>query len=99
PARLQSAPEIPTASEAGLPGMELQVFNGLFTPMKTPAPIIEKIANATKKALEDQEFQRRLRESGFEPVAPNDPDAARRYVENEANRLIPVIRSVGFKLD
>jgi tripartite-type tricarboxylate transporter receptor subunit TctC len=47
---------IPTAIEAGLPGMELQVFNGLFAPAKTPAAVISKISLATQQALSDASF-------------------------------------------
>src|SRR4029077_2871130 len=46
PQRLIAAPDIPTAVEAGLPGMVSQQLIGLFVPAGTPKPIIEQIAAA-----------------------------------------------------
>src|SRR5262249_2263989 len=67
PTRLVGAPDIPTAVEAGLPGMISQQSIGLFTPAKTPRTIIEQIAQTSRKALAEQACQRLLIESGFEP--------------------------------
>ena len=67
--RLKVAPDIPTAIEAGLPGMVAANFNGLFAPAGLPKPIIDLIAQATHTMMQDEEFQKPLITSGFEPVA------------------------------
>src|SRR5438552_8709552 len=51
PARLIAAPDIPTAVEAGVPGMVSQQLIGLFAPAGTPQAIIDQIASATRLAL------------------------------------------------
>src|ERR1700704_3665476 len=51
PKRLAAAPEIPTAAEAGLPGLTVTASLGLLAPSGTPTPIIEQIAPATRTAL------------------------------------------------
>lgn len=97
PARLKGAPDIPTAEEAGLPGMVAQLFNGIFAPAGTPRPIIEQVAAATKTALADVAFQNALIKSGFEPIIDSGPDHADGTVRSEHARLAPVIRAAGMR--
>ena len=97
--RLAAAPEIPTAVESGLPGMIAHNFNGLFAPAGTPKAIVEQISQATRTAMADDEFRQKLIASGFEPYVDSSPEAARRFVEEEAGRLIPVIKAIGLKLE
>jgi len=55
--RLRAAPDIPTAIEAGLPGMVAANFNGLFAPAGLAAPIVDQLVNATRKLLADRGFR------------------------------------------
>src|SRR5712675_723435 len=57
PNRLAAFPTLPTAVEAGLPGMIAQNFIGLFAPAKTSPAIIDQLAQATRNAMADQQFQ------------------------------------------
>ena len=98
-ARVIAAPDIPTAVEAGLPGMIAQNFFGLFAPAGTPKAIIEQIARATGRAMADDKFRQKLIASGFEPHLDSTPETARRFVEGEISRLAPVIKAIGLKLE
>ena len=95
PARLKGAPDIPTAIEAGLPNMVAQLFTGAFAPAATPKPIIDKIAQATKTAMADNEFQAKLINAGFEPATDTDPDKARKFISDELQRWPPVLQAAG----
>jgi tripartite-type tricarboxylate transporter receptor subunit TctC len=99
PARLIAAPDIPTAVEAGLPGMVAQNFIGLFAPAHTPPMIVEQIAAATRAAMADREFQQAFIASGFEPYVDSSPDKARRFVDEEIARWTPIIKAIGLKLE
>ena len=66
--RLTGAPEIPTAAEAGLPGMAVTGSIGLLAPAGTPIAIIEQIAQATRTVLAEENYQHMLMETGFEPI-------------------------------
>ena len=99
PRRLGAAPDIPTAVEAGLPGMIAQNFIGLFAPARTPKEIIEQIAQATRAAMADPTLQRTYIASGFEPMLDSNPDQARRFLQEGIARWTPVIKSIGLKLD
>jgi tripartite-type tricarboxylate transporter receptor subunit TctC len=99
--RLTAAPDIPTAAEAGLPGMVAGNFNGLFAPAGLPAAIVERIASATGRLLADQDFDKLLVNSGFEPLPPADagPAPARALVARELARWTPIMKATDFKLD
>jgi tripartite-type tricarboxylate transporter receptor subunit TctC len=99
PARLIAAPDIPTAVEAGLPGMVSQNFIGLFAPARTPGRIVGQIVEATRMAMADREFQQAFIASGFEPHIDSGPDKARRFVEDEIARWTPIIKAIGLKLE
>lgn len=94
PTRLKAEPSIPAAVEV-LPGMVAQLFSGLFAPAGTPNAVIERISQVTRKALSDPGFQKTLIESGFEPVLDSSPEKAQRYIEQEHERLMPIIKATG----
>ena len=98
PTRLKAAPNIPAAVEI-LPDMVAQLFSGLFAPAGTPRPIIERLSQVTRKALSEEGFQNTLIQSGFEPVLDSSPEKAQRFVDQEHDRLLPLIKATGFKRD
>jgi tripartite-type tricarboxylate transporter receptor subunit TctC len=65
-ARLPSAPEIPTVDEAGLPGLHISVWSGMWAPKGTPKPIMMKLNSAVANALADPNVKRRLADLGQE---------------------------------
>lgn len=95
PERLRAAPDIPTASET-LPDMVALLFTGVFAPSGTPKPVVEKISQATRKALSEEAFQKLLIQSGFEPVLDSSPEKAQRFVDQEHDRLMPLVKATGF---
>ena len=94
----KSAPDIPTAIEAGLPGMVAGNLNGLFAPAGVPKPIVERIAQATRKIVAEADFQRILVASGFEPVLDSGPDQTRAFITDEMARWTPIMKATGFKM-
>ena len=99
PERLVAEPEIPTAVESGLPGMVSVNFTGLFAPARTPKPIVEQIAAATRKAMGEEEVRKNLIEQGMEPYRDSTPEKTRRFIEEDIARWTPVIHSIGLKLN
>ena len=94
-----AAPEIPTAVEAGLPGMVAQQLIGLFAPAGTPRTIIEQILQATRVAIVEPAYQKMLIEAGFEPDVDSNPEKFRRVVEEDIARWTPIVKAIGLKLD
>lgn len=99
PARLIAAPEIPTAIEAGLPGMISQQSIGLFAPAGTPKVIIGQISHATRAALAEASYRQTLIEAGFEPDIDSTPEKFRHFLEDDIARWSPVVKAIGLKLD
>ena len=96
--RLAAAPDIPTAVEAGLPGMIAANFNGLFAPAGVPRPIVDRLAALTKAAVAEKDVQDALIKSGFEPIADSGPDSAQQVVASELKRWTPIIKATNFKI-
>jgi len=97
--RLEAAPEIPTAVEQGFADLVTPNFIGIFARTGTPAPIIEQVAKANLKLLEDKDYQKYLVSGTFVPQPGLGPDAYRKYVEGEMARWAPVVKAMGIKLD
>jgi tripartite-type tricarboxylate transporter receptor subunit TctC len=95
--RLQAEPDIPTAAEAGLPGMIAATFNGLFAPAAVPKTIIDQIADETRSIMADPKVQQFMITSGFEPVTDSGPEPAQREIASELARWTPIIKKLGFK--
>ena len=95
--RIAPLPNVPTLSEAGVPGFEASSWFGLVAPMRTPAPIVERLAADTAAALKDPEMQKRFGDLGARLVGNTPAEFARRIAEERA-RWGEVIRSAGIKL-
>ena len=96
--RMKAAPDIPTAIEAGLPGMVAANFNGLFARAGTPKPILDRLGQLTRAALAEEAVQKSLITSGFEPILNSGPEEASRMVADELARWVPIIKAIGFKM-
>jgi tripartite-type tricarboxylate transporter receptor subunit TctC len=99
PDRLVAAPDIPTAVESGLPGMISVNFTGLFAPRNTPKPIVDQIAAATDKVMEDDNFRTMLIDAGMEPYRHSTPEKTAQFLEQDIARWTPVFRAIGLKLN
>jgi tripartite-type tricarboxylate transporter receptor subunit TctC len=71
--------------------------NGLFAPAATPKEIVDRLGQASVTAMANPDFQKALVDAGLEPVLDSTPDKARRFVQDEHARLIPVIKATGMK--
>jgi tripartite-type tricarboxylate transporter receptor subunit TctC len=72
--RATAMKELPTIAEAGLPGYEVNVWNGVLAPAATPPAIVRKLNQEIVKVLDLPEVRHRLEELGFEIVA-STPEA------------------------
>jgi len=99
PKRLSGAPELPTAAEGGLPGLTVTATLGLLAPARTPAPIVEQIAQATRKVLADPAYQQMLIETGFEPILDSTPEKLRQSLAADVALWTPVVTALGLKID
>ena len=66
--RIPGLPDVPTVKELGFPGLELEGWNGLFVPAKTPREIIDRLQRESSAAVRHPEVAKRLAELGAEAV-------------------------------
>ena len=69
----RSRPDIPTAAEAGVPGLVTTQVIGIFAPAGTAGPVLAKIAEANHVAMADKTYQQSLVESAVIPVTDWTP--------------------------
>lgn len=96
--RIALMPETPTAAEAGLPGYEVGLWNGVLAPAGTPRELIATLNATIRKALSDPSTEETLLRYGLVP-AWNTPERFATAMETEAARWARVIRVSGARLD
>jgi tripartite-type tricarboxylate transporter receptor subunit TctC len=101
PARNPILPQVPTTTEAGLPEYVVSGWNGLFAPRDTPKPIIDRLADALDKALDDETTCKRLAVLGCDiPDKPKrGPTALLALVKSEIARWSPIIKGAGVTMN
>ena len=91
-------PDVPTAGEQGVSGLDVPIWCGFFLPANTPAPIVARLSGEIRKALEAPEVRDRLIEAG-NAVTYRDSDAFRRVVSTDGARWKEVVGSTGIQVD
>jgi tripartite-type tricarboxylate transporter receptor subunit TctC len=101
PARLDIFPDLPTVAEAGMPGLEVSIWHGLYAPKGTPADVTARLTAALQTALADPEIATKLGELGTAPSSAADatPEALKAKLESEIARWQPVIETAGVYAD
>jgi len=95
--RMPQLPDVPTISEAGVPGFEASSWFGFVVPAKTPRPIVDLLAVEVAKVLKDPEMQSRFAQSGARLVG-NTPDQFAALIVEDRARWEKVIKGAGIKL-
>jgi tripartite-type tricarboxylate transporter receptor subunit TctC len=83
-------PQVPTVSEAGVPGFENSGWFGFMAPAGTPAGVIERVQRDTARVLAQPEVRQRLAVQGMVPVA-NAPAEFAAAIEAESRRWADVV--------
>ena len=91
-------PQVPDGKEAGLPGLVLESWIGLFAPAQTPQPAIEKLQAAVVKILKAPDVLKRLETSGIRPIAM-EPKDTERFVKAESEKWAQFLRNAGIKAE
>jgi tripartite-type tricarboxylate transporter receptor subunit TctC len=97
--RLASAPDVPTATEAGLPDFEISSWHAIWAPKGTPKEFVGTLNRAVLAALADPPVRERLAALGQEIPASDrqSPEALARLQHAEIAKWWPVIKAAGIK--
>ena len=99
--RFAAAPNIPTVDEAGLPGLHISGWFGLYAPKGTPKAVIDKLNAAVVDALGDPTVRSRLADAAQEipPREQQTPEALRVFTKAEIEKWLPIIKAANIKGD
>ncbi len=91
-------PDVPTVSEAGLPGFDVTSWYGVFAPAALPANLVTKVNGDISAVLEAPDLRERLQRMDAEP-APLSPEAFARFVREEIAKWAKVVKASGATAD
>lgn len=91
-------PDVPTFTEAGLPGFRLQPWQGFFAPARTPKPIIDRLATEISRIVMLPEISERIVGWGSQPVI-STPEQFAALMASDFVKFAEVIKAANIKLD
>ncbi|HUP94523.1 MAG TPA: tripartite tricarboxylate transporter substrate binding protein [Burkholderiales bacterium] len=94
--RVAAVPDIPTFAEAGVKGVVVVNWYGLVAPLRTPKPIIDRIAKETNTAMHSAEITKRLAAEGSDPVG-SSPSEFAAHIRSEQELWSRVIKQAGIR--
>ena len=97
--RWSAAPEIPTIDEAGVPGVHISVWTGLWVPKGTPQSIVTRLNAAMMEVLGDETVRKRVTDIGSETPARDQqsPEALAAFHKAETEKWWPIIKAANIK--
>jgi tripartite-type tricarboxylate transporter receptor subunit TctC len=96
--RATALPDVPTVSEAGVPGFDVTGWYGFFAPARTPQEIVAKFHADTVAALADPVIRQRLDTLGV-GVVGSTPEQLRAFLKAEMDKWGAIIREAGIKAE
>jgi tripartite-type tricarboxylate transporter receptor subunit TctC len=96
PQRSAAAPEIPTAAEAGMPGLDIQSWWALWAPRGVPAEITNRIGETLRTAMFEPDVLQRVGTLGITPKAESGADFAA-FIQRDFDRSQNLLRIANFQ--
>ena len=94
--RSPAARDVPTMEESGLRGFIVSTGYGLLAPANTPRAVVERVNDAVKKALANQDVSTRLSGQGADPIG-STPEALEAFNKAEIPKWIKVVKAAGIQ--
>jgi tripartite-type tricarboxylate transporter receptor subunit TctC len=99
--RVAAAPDLPTVDEAGLPGLYMNVWHGVWAPKATPRALVLRLNGALVEALADSAVGQRLTDiaQDIPPREQQTPEALGAYHKAEIEKWWPLIKAANIKAE
>ena len=89
-------PDVPTAAESGLPGLEMSSWYGIWGPKNLPPEIVTRVNALLTEAMREPAVIEKLKGLGFEPVS-GTPEEFARYIADDVARNSALLNSVNYQ--
>jgi tripartite-type tricarboxylate transporter receptor subunit TctC len=96
--RSPQLPDVPTISEAGVPGYEAITWFGLLAPSKTPKPVLKRISDAFSQVVNSPETRGALEKQGMIPGSANAEEFAA-LIRRDLQKYAKVVKTSRAKID
>jgi tripartite-type tricarboxylate transporter receptor subunit TctC len=89
-------PDLPTVDETVLPGFQVETWNGIMAPSKTPEPIVRRLSEILIRMADDPDVKEAMRRAGADTVKTT-PAEYRAQIQQEIAQWKPLIAEIGEK--
>ena len=96
--RSAAAPNVPTIAEAGVPGYEVESWQGVFAPAKTPAEIVQKMNAGIAKALASPELVKKFTDTAY-ATTPSSPEELAKFLQADTQKWAAIIKAADLKIN
>ena len=96
--RSSAMPDVPSVAEAGLPGFEVTVWQGILAPAGTPKPIVDMLNAAIVSALKRPDMKERMAAHGAEVIG-STPQAFASFMRSDLVKWAKVVKDSSARLD
>jgi len=95
--RLAALPQVPTFTEAGLPGLDVKVWFGVLAPAATPKPIIDKLAAEIARIVTLPDIKEKLLSQGLQPIVTT-PEQFAALMKADMAKYAKIIKTANIKM-
>jgi tripartite-type tricarboxylate transporter receptor subunit TctC len=101
PQRMTSLPDVPTATELGVPSLAIGVWFGVYAPLGTPRPIVMTLNKALREIVQDKAVAEKLVaiETYLLPLDQVTPEAHRAKLASQIDLWRPIIEKAGVQAE
>jgi tripartite-type tricarboxylate transporter receptor subunit TctC len=91
-------PQVPTGREAGVDGLVLDSWIGLFAPAKTPKPVVQRLRAATLKVMDAADTRQRFQTGGWREISMS-PEETEVFIRSEAQKWPTFLKQAGIRAE
>ena len=96
--RFSLLPDVPTASESGMPGFELVLHYGVLAPAGTPRPIVDRLNKELRALAGNEQVRQRILAEGGDPMT-SSPEEYAADIDREETKWGALVRKLNLKVD
>jgi tripartite-type tricarboxylate transporter receptor subunit TctC len=99
PTRLAGLAQVPTAEEAGFPGLQAEAWWGVFAPARTPGAVVERMHAALRETLSEPRVRSQMEETQQARLVMSDPAGLKTFLDGQIETWGKVVRENQIKAD